>query len=106
LTALKNLVTALNSATQNYLNINGALSSAAITAPTVIKATTGRLVEVAIIAAGTTVGTIYDGATLTATTKPLSPLPNAVGVFRVNFPASTGLLVVPGVGQTVTVSYS
>src|SRR5208282_2588675 len=106
LTALQNLVKAINAASQQYLAINGALNFPAISSATVVKMTAGRIVDISIIAAGTTVGMIYDGSTLAATTKPIIPLPNIVGVYRVTFPVSFGILIIPGAGQTVAGSYS
>lgn len=106
LSALKNLVTALNNQTQTEQNIAGALNAANLSVPTLVKPTSGRLAVVSVIQAGTGTGTIYDGYTLTATTKPLYVIPSAVGVYPVNLPVSFGIVVVPGVGQFVTVSYS
>ena len=110
LSAIKNIVLALATAAQNYLNVQGAVNSAAIKTPTVVKNSAGRIASVSIIVAGSGTGFIYDGATLTATTKPLWVIPEAAKAsgepYLVNFPTSFGLLVVPGTGQTVSVSYS
>jgi len=106
LSAIKNIVSALNGATQAFLSVNGLVNAAAIGTATVVKTSAGRLANVSVTLAGTTPGTIYDGATLTATTKPIGVIPNTVGVFTVNLPVSFGLLVVPGAGQVVTVGYS
>lgn len=106
LTAVKNLVTAINNASQNYININGALSTPAFNIATVVKASGGRIVTISVLTAGTTQGAVYDGATLAATTKPLIPIPNVVGAYRVGWPTSYGILVIPGAGQTVAASYS
>lgn len=106
LTTLKNLVTGLANLTQQYLNVEGVLNFAGLTAPTVVKASSGRIARVSVIVAGSAPGMIYDGATLSATTKPLDVIPNTVGVYVVNIPTSFGLLVVPGSGQTVSGSYS
>jgi hypothetical protein len=110
LSAIKNIVLALATAAQNYLNVQGATNAAAISVPTVVKASAGRIASVSIIVAGSGTGFIYDGTTLTATTKPLWVIPEAAKSngepYVVNFPASFGLLVVPGTGQTVSVSYS
>lgn len=106
LTAIKNIVTALSTENTNYLNVNGQLNAAGLTAPTVVKPVAGRIASVSVLVAGSGVGHVYDGATLSATTKPLSVILNTVGVFVVNLPASFGIVVVPGTGQTVTVSYS
>jgi hypothetical protein len=106
LSAIKNIVSALNGATQAFLSVNGLVNASAIGAATVVKTSSGRLATVSVIVAGSTAGTIYDGATLTATTKPLWPIPNTTGAYFVNLPMSFGLVVSPGTGQIVTVGYS
>jgi hypothetical protein len=106
LTTAKNLVLAVNAATQNYMNVQGLLNYPGISAPTIVKAISGRLATVSIVTAGSTPGTIYDGATLTATTRPLATVPNTVGVFTCPMPVSYGILVVPGTGQVISVGYS
>jgi len=106
LTAIKNLVTALNGAPQAYLNVNGQSTLEGITAPTVVKSSPGRVATVVVIIAGSANGTIYDSNQTTVTTAPLWKIPNTVGLTVVNLPTDTGLLVVPGTGQTITVSWS
>jgi len=106
LTTLKNIVTALNNETQTYLNVNGLLNSGPITVPTVIKTAAGRVAVAAVTTAGSTVGIIYDGASLTATTKPIAPIAEAVSVQIINMPVAFGILVIPGAGMSVTLSYS
>ncbi len=106
LTAIKNIVTGVNALAQNYLNVQGITNSAALTAATVVKSSAGRVARVSVIVAGSATGTVYDGATVTATTKPLYVIPMTVGVFEVNLPANFGILVLPGTGQTVTISWS
>ena len=106
LTTLKNIVTALNAATQAYLDVNGQSDYANISAATVVKASPGRVASVSITTAGSASGVIYDGATTGATSRPVWIIPNTVGEAFVNFPMSYGILVVPGSGQVVAVSYS
>jgi hypothetical protein len=108
LTTLKNIVTALATAAQNYLNVQGATNKAAITAPTVVKNSPGRVCSVSVIVGGAGTGFIYDATSLTDTTKPLYIIPDTVGLepYVVNLPASFGIVVVPGSGQKITVSYS
>jgi hypothetical protein len=107
LTAIKNIVTALATASQNYLNVNGQVTISSISAPVVLKVSAGRVASVSVIVGGA-VGAIYDGATLTSTTKQLYVIPDTVSgqPYVVNMPVSVGILIVPGAGQTVTVSYS
>jgi hypothetical protein len=108
LSAIKNIVTAMNGAAQTYLNVQGQANSPAITTATVVKASAGRICSVSVIVAGSTTGTIYDAAATGVTGKPLYVIPEAVGTtpYVVNLPASFGILVVPGTSQKVTVSYS
>lgn len=108
LTAIKNLVIAVSTVGQNYLNVQGIANLTAITEPSVVKSQAGRICEISVIVAGSATGFIYDATSLSDTTKPLYVIPMAVGTepYVVNLPASFGIVVVPGTGQTVTVSYS
>lgn len=108
LSTLQNMVAALATIYQNYLNVQGAISIEAITAPVVVKSQGGRVCVVSVIVAGSAPGFIYDAVKLGDTTKPLYVIPNTVGVepYLVNLPTNFGIVVVPGTGQTVTVSYS
>lgn len=105
---LQNLVTALNNETQTYLNVQGTANFSSINLPTVIKPSAGRIASISVTTAGTGTGIIYDGATLTAKTKPMYMIPAAVSTepYVVNLPLSFGLLIVPGAGQTLAGSYS
>ena len=91
--------------TQAYLNVNGQTTATNITFPTIIKASAGRVVNVTVSLAGSAPGQIYDTNTLTAT-RQLYIIPTTVGLFNVNLPTSFGILVLPGTGQQVAVSYS
>jgi hypothetical protein len=106
LTALKNVVIALNNSTQSYLNVEGITNSPNISVATVVKASSGRTALVSVLSAGTTQGTIYDATSTADTSKPLIPIPNYVGVFEAKFPALFGIVVSPGTGQLISVSYS
>jgi hypothetical protein len=106
LTAAKNLVTAVNTVAQNYMNVQGSSNLPDITSATVVKNSPGRLCVVVVTVAGTTPGSAYDANVATATTKKVFIIPNTVGVYTANMPTRIGLVVAPGTGQTVTVSYS
>lgn len=110
LTTLQNLVKAVNNVGQNYLNVQGLTSLANISVPTVVKASTGRVCTISVTTAGSATGLVYDGATLTATSKPIWVIPEAAKTdgepYVVNIPTTAGILVVPGTGQTVTAGYS
>jgi len=106
LTAAKNIVTALNNASQTYLNVNGARSSCNISAATVVSSSSGRCVSVIVTTAGSTTGSVYDSISTSNTTLSVFVIPNTVGVFTVNCPVTNGIVVAPGSGQIVTVVYS
>lgn len=110
LTALKNVVVALNNAAQAYKDVNGVSTTEAITAPTVLKVTPGRVATVSVIVAGSTTGMIYDSAQAAVLTAPLWVIPETAASdgepYRINMPTDSGILVVPGTGQSVTVSWS
>lgn len=106
LTAAKNIVTAINSLAQTYLNVQGAQNFAGVTTPIAVKTTPGRIAEISVIVAGTADGMVYDSAAVGLTTKPLYVIPMTVGVYVINLPASYGITIVPGSGQTVSGSFS
>lgn len=106
LTAVKNVVTALNGGPTQYMQQQGSNSTAGITSATVLKSSPGRLCVVSVVVAGSTAGTAYDAVTTSSPSRPLYTIPNTVGVYVVNIPTNYGLTVVPGTGQTVAVSWS
>lgn len=106
LTTAQNIVTAINGLAQTYLNVQGAKNSPNISAATLVKSGPGRIAQVSVTTAGSAVGAIYDANASAATTNKLYDIPMTVGVFVVNFPTSYGLVVAPGTGQVVSISYS
>ena len=106
LTALQQLVTALNGAATSYANIVGVANFGPITNATVVKNSAGRICEIAVISAGTTTGYVYDSASSSATTAIMIPIPNIVGVYKVQWPCATGILIIPGASQTISGTYS
>jgi len=60
-----------------------------------------------VVVAGSAPGSVNDCATTgaAATANELAPLPNALGTIDLQFAYSTGLVIVPGTGQTLAVSY-
>jgi hypothetical protein len=85
----------------------GELSALNITAATVVKASAGFLSRVSVIVAGSAAGSANDCATTgaAATANEIAVIPNTVGVYNVMFPTSTGIVITPGTGQTIAVSY-
>jgi hypothetical protein len=106
LTTAKNIASAINGVAQTYVAVQGARIQQNITATAVVNNAAGRLAVVTVTTAGTTVGVIYDADATGVTTRPIYTIPNTVGVVFVNLPVVYGIVVVPGTGQAVTVSYS
>jgi hypothetical protein len=80
-----------------------------IAAATVVKAAPGTIYQVNVIVAGSTVGTVNDCATTgaAAVANQIATIPDTVGNYAVGpFPMETGIVIVPGTGQTVSVSYA
>lgn len=97
----------------NLLVGNGSMNKLNITTATVIKASAGRICKVSVITAATA-GTfgIYDAATTgsAATTNAVYPVSTAswpaAGTFlSLDFPCLTGIVVNPGTGGVVAVSF-
>ena len=79
-----------------------------ITAATVVKAAPGYVATVIVQVAGSGTGTVNDCLTTGAAAigNQVFVIPETVGSYQINWPFATGLVVVPGTGQTVAVSYA
>jgi hypothetical protein len=108
LTTLKNIVTAVNSLSNTWQEVNGKTNSGEISTTTNLSAATSRIATVSVIVAGSTPGTVYDANSISNAVvgTRLFIIPNTVGVTFLNMPIVNGLVVSPGSGQIVTVSYS
>lgn len=110
ITVAKNIVVNLGLIAQEYLQVNGSTNMAAISVPTIVKPSAGRVARVSITTAGSATGMIYDSVSLTTTTKPVWVIPETAASdgepYEVNIAVNFGILVVPGTGQTVCVGFS
>ena len=106
LTAAKNIAVAINNAAQVYLKVQGASRSATLTANAIVSTGQGRLASVSVIVAGSTSATIYDTSAVGTLINALAVVTNTIGVTVINLPYNSGLVVVPGTGMTLVVSYS
>ena len=106
LTAAKNLVNATNTVGQVIANINGVAIAPNLSATTLVSSKAGRLARVSVLAGGSTNGTIYDSTSTTSPTRPIFKIPTTTGIIDVNLPVVNGIVVSPGTGQVVTISYS
>lgn len=105
LTVGKNIVTAINGAMQNYLNVQGVQNKANISTATLVQTGPGRVASVVVTTAGSA-GAIYDTNSTASTANLIYVIPNVVGVVFLNMPVNNGIVVAPGASQVVTVSYS
>jgi hypothetical protein len=96
-------------ATQNVLNpaLKRTLN---ITTATVVKLGPGVLFSAVVVVVGSTAGTVNDVATTgaAAAANQLLTLPVALGAVSMGsqgFPFTSGLVIVPGTGQTIVVAF-
>ncbi len=66
-----------------------------------------RLVRVQVLVAGSAAGAAYDGNSTAGNTaaNQLAVIPNVVGNYLIDMPCLAGIVIIPGTGQTVAVSY-
>ena len=112
LTAQKNGVVAINTLNQTWQGYSrkeyGDTTSACVTAATLIATGSGYITTVSVVAKGTATGVIYNSASPNSKDdgSRLLAILEDVGVYRADCRFTNGLLVVPGAGQAVTVTYS
>lgn len=94
-------------ASGNTVVVNSISRTLNITAATVVKASAGQVVTISVLVAGSAAGTVNDCATTgaAAAANAICPTPTTVGIYPVNFPATTGIVVTPGTGQTLAISF-
>lgn len=106
LSSAQNIVKALSNLGTTFLQVQGNQVTAGISASAVVSGAQGRLAQISVTTAGTTAGTAYDANATGITTSPVFTIPNTVGVYTINFPVNNGIVIAPGTGQVITVSYS
>ena len=97
--AVQNGAVSTGTGTHSFLNI---------TATTAIKSTSGRVVAVNVIVAGSAAGAVFDHPTTSGidNSNCVAVVPEAIGTYFFNFPCSTGITVVPPTGATISVSFN
>jgi len=108
LTAAQHIASNIANLAQRYMNAQGETLGAGLTARTLLKQGKGRVAVVSVTADVGSPGPsmIIDAALVTATGPVIASIPAAVGIYVINMPYQFGLVVVPGPGQTLSVSYS
>jgi uncharacterized membrane protein len=106
LSAAKNIAQAINDAARAYVGVQVSLT---LTAPTQVVHGAGRVAMLNVHAAGSTSGNLCDTTDVGNSNNPkhiIATIPMSVGFYFVNTTFNDGLLVLPGTGQSVTVTYS
>lgn len=85
----------------------GTMSALNITVPTVLKIGAGRVARVVVNTAGTTAGMISDAAATggALAANLIANIPATAGTTEYDFPFAAGLLITPGTGQVLAVSF-
>jgi hypothetical protein len=93
-------------ATGNIMVGKGLKSAFNVTAATVVKATPGRLAKISVLVAGA-VGAAYDSITTSGNTaaNEVFVIPATVGVYDIDVPCLTGIVIAPGAAQVCYVTY-
>jgi len=107
LTTQKNGVVAINGYTTALLRDQGTFTSATVTADTLVVSGRGYLVSWSILVAGSTAGTIYNFNSNTGfpAASALCKTGTTVGIFPAGLVFTSGLVIVPGTGQSINVTY-
>jgi len=89
------------------ITATGTKTALNMTTNTLVKAVKGRVANLSVLVAGSGAGTIHDSATIVgaATANEVAVIPATAGVFIIDMPVSNGIVVKPGTGQTVVISY-
>lgn len=113
-TVQKNGVVALNALTATlesfraiYLSFVGDKTFLGASESSLVTQGEGRLVNLVVSVAGAA-GTAHDAATVSAATAAnvIAVIPATAGSHQINVPFTSGLVLKPGSGQTVSVTYS
>lgn len=108
LTTQKNGVIGLNNLSRTISYVTGEQTSVTVTAQTLVYAGAGRLVSFSVTVAGSAAGTINNAAatSLSAAANALAAVPTTIGVYQVGAHFTNGLVISPGTGQSINVTYS
>lgn len=106
--ALNAIVTAINNQTALTRYLSGQYTSAAVTASTLVASGSGYLVNLSVIDAGSGEGTVNDAASVGAAVaaNEMMTAQKFHGVYAAGMRFTDGLVVIPGTGQTIAVTYS
>lgn len=107
LTTQKNGVVAANQIAENTFGVQGRKTALDLTAATLIHTGEAWVARLSVLVAGAA-GAVYDANTIATATagRKLCVIPATVGIHEIFMPVSRGIVVVPGAGQEVSVSFT
>lgn len=107
LTTQKNGVVALNNIQRALVSEIPVYTTSVATSSTFVVAGKGRLLRFSVTIAGSAVGFVHNSATPTGalSSNALVACPNTIGVYEANVVFDAGLLIAPGDGQSVNITY-
>jgi hypothetical protein len=108
LTTQKNGVTGINGVQQSNLRGQGTATSSTVTASTLIIAGNGYLVSYSVVVKGSVDGFIYNSSTvagIAASNALCNTDKTTAGVYKVGLVFNQGLVIAPGTGQSINVTY-
>ena len=110
LTTQKNGVVAINNLNNTYRIEVGTNTSDTVTADSLVIAGRGKIINISVIVAGSSNGVIYNAsaniAGLLTNASRLLAIPNTIGVFPAGVLFTNGIVISPGTGQAVNVTYA
>jgi hypothetical protein len=107
LTTQKNGVVAINQIAENAFGVQGRKTALEITSATLIHTGEAWVARLSVINAGA-VGAVYDANTVATAIagRQLCVIPATVGIHEIFMPVTRGIVVIPGAGQKVSVSFT
>ena len=108
LTTQKNGVIGINGLNQTIKRAQGSNTSTTVVGQALIVVGRGYLVNFSVVVAGSAAGTINNAGTTGASSaaNALCATPTTIGVYPCGVVFSNGLVINPGTGQSVNVTYS
>ncbi len=106
---VQNLVQAVNGITQAVATMRGNITSATVTADTLVCTGKGRLISVSVLVAGSAGGFIHNAPSVAAAAASNALVetthPDSTGVINAGQAFTAGLVIAPGTGQSLNVTY-
>jgi hypothetical protein len=108
LTAQKNGVVAINNVAQTNQKALGTQTSTTVTTSTVVITGAGYLVNFSVVIAGSAPGMIYNASSTggVAASNALCAVPDVIGIYKAGQTYSNGVVISPGTGQSINITYA